>query len=582
MIKKKQIAQRKALSNFSAPSLNPLLNQIYANRGIKSLTELEYSLKNLPRPDLLTGMNEACELLYEAALAEANILIVGDYDADGATSTALTKLVLQDFGFIHVAYFIPDRMTFGYGLSTQVVETIQAFQPDVIITVDNGISSFEGVKLAQDYGISVIITDHHLPADEQPQADAIINPNLANDQFPAKSLAGVGVAFYLMLGLRTYLRQQNWFAERDLSEPSMADYLDLVALGTIADVVPFDYVNRLLVYQGLQRIKQGHCKVGIKALLESSNCELSHVTSEDIAFKIAPKINAAGRLDDMSIGVECLLSQDHQSAQAYTERLIQINEQRKTEQESGNQQALELISDQVKNFDTKNKYSLCLYNQDWHPGIIGLIASRVKDSFNLPTVIFATDNDMLRGSARSISAVHIRDVIAAIDLKNPGLVEKFGGHAMAAGLTIKQEDFDVFQSDFEQAMQQQLSGKNLTAKMLSDGSLLDTHFELDLAELIQNAGPWGTSFDKPKFDNHFDVIKCEPIGQQGQHLRFKLKLTNPDSKIINAVAFNVDRYTNLPESKPATIHALYELGINRYNNSQNLQIIIDYYEVNSP
>ena len=581
MIVKKQIVQRQPLSNLSESSLDPLINRIYANRGIKSLSQLDYSLKNLPRPDLLTGMKEACELLYEAVLADANILIVGDYDVDGATSTTLTKLSLESFGFNHVAYFIPDRLTFGYGLSTDVVEAIQGFQADVLITVDNGISSHEGIKLAHEYGISVIVTDHHLPGTELPQADAIINPNLPGDKFPAKSLAGVGVAFYLMLGLRAFLRSQNWFKENDLKEPPMVDLLDLVALGTIADVVPFEYVNRLLVHQGLTRIRQGKCNLGIKTLIDQANCQLDQIGSEDIAFKIAPKINAAGRLEDMSIGVECLLSEDAKSANHFAEKLDHINEQRKTEQKTSSEQALDQISNEIDEDDYKDKSTICLYRKDWHPGIVGLIASRLKDGFNLPSIIFADDNTKLKGSARSTSGLHIRDILASIASKNPGLIEKYGGHAMAAGLTISYKDFDEFQMLFEQTVQNLTNGLKKAATLLSDGELDSDDFQLSTVALIDNAGPWGQHFDQPLFDNEFIVKECREIGKTGGHLRFLLAHSQDHSRSIQAVAFNVDRYYDLSNLNFTSIQAIFKLDTNRYNNSHNLQIIIDYFKVKS-
>ncbi len=524
-------------------------------------------------------MKEACELLYEAALADANILIVGDYDVDGATSTTLTKLALEGFGFNHVAYFIPDRLTFGYGLSVDVVEAIQRFQPDILITVDNGISSIDGVKRAHEYGISVIVTDHHLPGEELPQADAIVNPNLPGDKFPAKTLAGVGVAFYLMLGLRTFLREQNWFHENNIKEPSMVDYLDLVALGTIADVVPFDYVNRLLVDQGLRRIRQGKCNLGIQTLIEKV-CQLDHITTEDIAFKIAPKINAAGRLEDMSIGVECLLSQNEATANDYAEKLNLINEQRKAEQGASSQQALEQLVSQISASAHENKSAICLYHEDWHPGIVGLIASRLKDSFNRPSIIFADDTGKLKGSARSISGIHIRDQLALIASKHPDLIEKYGGHAMAAGLTISKDNFKKFQNAFEQTIHQLTDGIITTAQILSDGKLDSSDFNLEMSNLIDQSGPWGVGFDKPKFDNIFQVINYQPIGKTGNHLRFKLTL-GENCKPINAVAFSVDRYLDLADFNASAIKAVYSLDTNHYNNSQNVQIIIDYFEVNS-
>jgi len=495
----KQIVQRKPLSNLSEPSLNPLINRVYANRGIKSLSQLDYHLKNLPHPDLLTGMKEACEILYEAVLADANILIVGDYDVDGATSTVITKLALESFGFNHVAYFIPNRVTFGYGLSTDVVEIIQSFQPDLLITVDNGISSHEGVKLAHEYGISVIVTDHHLPGEELPQADAIVNPNIQGDRFPTKSLAGVGVAFYLLLGLRTFLREQNWFVEKDITEPSMVEHLDLVALGTVADVVTFDYVNRLLVEQGLKRIRQGKCNIGLQTLIEKSNCQQHHLSTEDIAFKIAPKINAAGRLEDMSIGVECLLSKDEAQASKLADKLNLINEQRKAEQNISSEQAFEQIVTLVNSSNPENKSTICLHDDAWHPGIVGLLASKLKDSFNRPSIAFANDNNKLKGSVRSVPGIHIKDQLSSIASQHPDLIEKFGGHAMAAGLTIAKENFSQFQNIFEQFVHQHTNGKNSHAQILSDGPLNQSHFELETADLINQSGPWGVGFEKPKY-----------------------------------------------------------------------------------
>ena len=581
MIAKKQITQRTALGDLNDPSLHPILNRLYANRGINSAAELDYSLKNLPNPDLLSGMTAACEILYEALMAQANIIIVGDYDVDGATSTALVIQSMQSFGFEHVGYFIPDRMAFGYGLSTDVVDLIQQYQPDLIITVDNGISSHAGIQLAIESGISVIVTDHHLPAAQLPQADAIINPNISGDHFPAKNIAGVGVAFYLMLGLRTYLRKLGWFGEQNLDEPSMVDLLDLVALGTIADVVPFDYVNRLLVNQGMQRIRHSKCNNGIKALAAISQCELRQITSTDVAFKIAPKINAAGRLDDMSVGVECLLTDDSKFALNLANKLNTINEQRKTEELKSNQQAAaEITAELANDLQTNQQASICLYSDSWHPGIVGLVASRLKDRFNLPTIIFADDDNNIKGSARSINGVHIRDVLAQIAIDQADLIKSFGGHAMAAGLSLEKDDFSKFKALFDQQIRTDHAEKLITASLQTDGPLSTDDFNLTTCEIIENAGPWGPEFESPLFNNSFDVVDCSIIGKTQNHLRLNLRIQNSDT-IIKAVAFYVDRYFDLSNLSMQRLNAAYKLDINHYNNSQLLQIIIDYFIVES-
>ena len=581
MIVSKQITQRKALSDFNDSATHPLLNRIYANRGIKSTSQLDYHLKYLPKPELLTGMSVACEILHQALMAQANIVIVGDYDVDGATSTALVMQSLQAFGFEHVAYFTPDRMAFGYGLSSKVVELIQQYQPDLIVTVDNGISSLDGIQLARELGISVIVTDHHLPGEILPQADAIINPNLPDDKFPAKKIAGVGVAFYLMLGLRAYLRQCNWFDDQKTKEPSMVEFLDLVALGTIADVVPFDYVNRLLVNHGIQRIRHSKCCEGIKALAAISQCGLDQLTSIDVAFKIAPKINAAGRLDDMSIGVECLLTNDSDRAFELANQLNVINEQRKTQEHKSNQQAaMQITADISADLLPDLNSSICLHHQNWHPGIVGLIASRLKDRFNLPTIIFADDEFSLKGSARSINGVHIRDVLAAIDAKQPDLILKFGGHAMAAGLSLRKQDFTAFKELFDKQISRYYADKLISAVIQTDGSLNGENFTTQTCQILEDSGPWGPEFDAPIFNDTFDVIDCKIIGATSNHLRFELRHSEHMSH-INAVAFNVDRYIELTDLSMRQINAAYKLNINDYNNSQQLQLIIDYFIVES-
>lgn len=575
----KQITRRTALGNLDDPTLSPLLNRIYANRGINSTAELDYRLKNLPSPDLLGGMPTACEILYEALLAQASIVIVGDYDVDGATSTALVIQAMRAFGFEHVAYFIPDRIALGYGLSAELVNIVAEYQPDLIITVDNGISSVEGVNLAREMGISVIVTDHHLPPEKLPRADAIINPNLPDDSFPAKKIAGVGVAFYLMLGLRTRLRQTGWFSEQGIEEPAMADFLDLVALGTIADVVPFDYVNRLLVKQGMQRIRHSRCGEGIKALGEISKCRLEEITTMDMAFRIAPRLNAAGRLDDMSVGVECLLASDSGEALDLANQLNRINEQRKSEELKSNQQAASQISaDLTTRLDQEQLASICLHADNWHPGIVGLVASRLKEHFNLPTVVFADDDAALKGSARSISGIHIRDVLAEIDSGHPGLIKTFGGHAMAAGLSLEKSRLSEFRDLFDKQIRNNHGDQLVSAEIKTDGRLSAEDFSLQTCQDIGSGGPWGAGFDEPLFNNRFEVIDAAIIGNTGNHLRFSLRPEN-SSATVKAVAFNVDRYFDLTNLSMPRIDAVYRLSINYYNGSHSLQAIIEYFTV---
>lgn len=581
MIGHKQITQRQALGDLNDPALDPLLNRIYANRGINSPAELDYGLKNLPDPNLLTGMATACEILYEALIAQANIIIVGDYDVDGATSTAVTMQALHAFGFEHVAYFIPDRMTFGYGLSPDVVNLLQQYQPDLILTVDNGISSVEGVNLANELGITVIVTDHHLPSEDLPRADAIINPNLPGDRFPAKNIAGVGVAFYLMLGFRAHLRQLCWFEEQNTKVPSMADFLDLVAVGTIADVVPFDYVNRLLVFRGMLRIQHSKCSAGIRALAALSNCQLEDIVSSDIAYKIAPKINAAGRLDDMSIGVECLLTDDPDRALNLANQLNLINEKRKTEELITNEQAASQISASIADqLQPESNASICLHGENWHPGIVGLIASRLKERFNLPAIIFADDDNSLKGSARSIRGIHIRDVLATINSVQPNLINSFGGHSMAAGLSLNKDNFLKFKSIFEKHIRTYHEDKLVTASVRTDGSLNAGNFNLQTSRLLKHSGPWGPGFDEPLFSNYFEIKTCTIIGKTENHLRFALQLDD-HTQIINAVAFNVDRYFDITNISIKRIHAAYKLDVNNYNGSEQLQLIIEYFTVES-
>ena len=408
---------------------NPLLARIYAARGISSLESLDRSFASLPSPSLLKGMPEAVDRLYDALIRDEQIVIIGDFDADGATSSALMMLALRDMGFEHLNFLVPNRFDYGYGLTPEIVDLAQQYSPQLIVTVDNGISSNDGVTHAGKLGIEVIITDHHLPGDCLPNATAIINPNQPGCSFPSKSLAGVGVAFYLLSGLRAKLRDKGWFIDKSLSEPNLAHWLDLVALGTVADVVPLDQVNRIFVYQGLLRIRSGHSRPGIQALLQISGKNPQKLMASDLGFAIGPRLNAAGRLDDISLGIQCLLTDNLNEARETAECLDQLNRDRKSIEKGMQSEAIiELDKLSLESQDMPS--ALCLFQQDWHQGVVGLVASRLKEKYHRPVVAFArSDDGYLKGSCRSISGLHIRDALEALALKDPGLIIKFGGHA---------------------------------------------------------------------------------------------------------------------------------------------------------
>ncbi len=549
-----------------------LVERVLANRGISSEKELNYSLSNLLPFNKLKDIDKAIKILYQTISQNQKILIVGDFDADGATSSALCKLVLEKCGAKCIDYLVPNRFDYGYGLSSELVEVAKEQQPDLIITVDNGISSIKGVKLAKTYGIKVIITDHHLAGDSLPEADAIINPNQPDDEFPSKNLAGVGVLFYLMLALRSYLREQHWFENNRLQEPHLSHYLDLVALGTVADLVPLDYNNRILVHYGLRLMRAQKARPGILELLTLAKRKPNKVSSSDLGFAVGPRLNAAGRLDDMSLGIECLLAPDKQKANEYAQILHSLNMDRQEVEQDMQQQALAILKEQTleENFDN----SLCLYQADWHQGVVGLLASRIKEKVNKPCIVFANENDvMLKGSARSVKEVHIRDALALVDAQNPNLIRKFGGHAMAAGLSIELVKLPEFTQKFEQAVNHLLTGKRIENCIETDASLTDQEFNLESVKALDTLEPFGQAFPEPLFDGEFLVLDQKIVGQN--HLKLLLK-TLTDEKPISAIAFRVD-----PQSwqyKADKIHAVYRLGINDYYNQPELQLIIQQLE----
>jgi single-stranded-DNA-specific exonuclease len=554
--------------------IHPLLARIYAARGLSTEIELDRSLAKLPSPWLLSGMTEIVEQLITAIKEQKRLCIVADFDADGATSCAVAIKGLQLLGANNVTFVVPNRFEYGYGLTPEIVELVKLQTPDIIITVDNGISSVDGVKAAKDAGIKVLVTDHHLPPAELPEADAIVNPNLLDDKFPSGALAGVGVMFYVLLALRSRLREQHWFEEQQVAEPNLAQLLDYVALGTVADVVALDQVNRILVYQGLQRIRTGRAHAGLMALIEVSGKNYKTMSATDFGFSLGPRLNAAGRMDDMAIGIECLLTNDPQLAKELAAQLDEFNQDRREVEGVMKQQAMSYIS-AMKPLDERHlPAGVCLYDKTWHQGVIGILASRIKDRIHRPVIAFApAGDDLIKGSARSITGVHIRDVLSDIASLHPHLLSKFGGHAMAAGLSLKMHDYPPFALAFDDMVAKRLAHVDLEQKVLSDGELSEQEMTVEFTELLQNAGPWGQEFPEPIFDGVFDVIQARILKQR--HL--KLVLRKPDGQLlIDAIAFSIDqpeKWLGLRQT-----HAAYRLDINEYRGNRSVQFIVQYLE----
>jgi len=575
MIDKKIITQRPCnQSSALSPDLHPVLQRIYQGRGITSSTELEKSLAHLHPWHSLSHIQAAADLLYAALLKQARILIIGDFDADGATATAIAVTALKQFGFQHVDYLVPNRFTYGYGLTPEIVEAAMAFHPDMIITVDNGVASHQGVATAKAKGIQVLITDHHLPAPTLPEADVIVNPNLQNDAFPSKALAGCGVIFYVMLALRHTLREKNYFQQTQHPEPNPTHWLDLVALGTVADVVPLDKNNRILVHQGLQRIQAKQCCPGILALLDVAGRTPEQITAADLGFFIGPRLNAAGRLEDMSLGIACLLAKTTEEAQAMAVHLNTLNQERRAIEAHMQQAAWTALAPLQLSADTPDlPAGICLYDENWHQGVIGILAGRLKDKLHRPVIAFAKTSDTeLKGSARSIPGIHIRDMLDYIATRHPDLLEKFGGHAMAAGLSLKEENFKRFTRIFNATIEKHSTPELLQAQLFTDGALQANEINTALAALLQQAGPWGTSFPEPVFDNQFQLLQQYLVG--GKHLKMRLSLPG-HSAIIDAIAFSVDT-TRWPNPHANKLHAVYRLDINEYRGLRKVQLIVDH------
>ena len=515
----------------------------------------------------MKGLAVAADELAATIIAGKKIMIVGDFDADGATSTALMVHCLRSC-HADVDYLVPNRFEFGYGLTPEIVKVAAESQPALIVTVDNGISSVEGVETANALGIKTLITDHHLPGEVLPAAIAIVNPNQEGCEFPSKALAGVGVSFYLLSVLRKVLREKEWFESRQITEPALVDYLDLVALGTIADVVPLDQNNRVLVNEGIRRMRAGKVRPGIRALLEISGTNLKNLVTSDVAFGVAPRLNAAGRLEDMSIGIECLLSASSTDALMLAEHLDGINKERRVIEDEMKTQAIEIVNKAVASDAASgktDKFGICLYDPSWHQGVVGIIASRIKDRMHRPTIAFAKVSDTeIKGSARSIQGLHIRDALDAIATASPGLIDKFGGHAMAAGLSLSLDKYAEFSRRFNAEAQRSLSKDNLEQLVLSDGEL-DSEFSLVTAKQIVEAAPWGQGFAEPIFDSEFEIIDQRILG--GKHLKLRLL---KDDELIDAIAFNHNR---LIEDRVKRL--AYKIDINEYRGLEKVQLIIE-------
>lgn len=554
-----------------ADSLPPLLRRLYASRGVKSDRDLERSVKGMLPWQQLTGIDDAVTHLYNAMREGLRIIVVGDFDADGATSTALSVLALRSLGCDNVSYLVPNRFDDGYGLSPEVVDQAHARGAQLILTVDNGISSHAGVARAHELGIPVVVTDHHLPGDTLPEAEAIVNPNLRDCDFPSKSLAGVGVAFYLMLALRAFLRDNGWFEARGIAMPNLAELLDLVALGTVADVVPLDANNRILTWQGLSRIRAGRCRPGIKALLEIANREAHKLAASDLGFALGPRLNAAGRLDDMSVGVALLLCDNLGEARQLASDLDALNQTRK-EIEQGMQAEALTLCEQLERSSETLPGGLAMYHPEWHQGVVGILASRIKERFHRPVIAFAPAGEgVLKGSGRSIQGLHMRDALERLDTLYPGMMLKFGGHAMAAGLTLEEANFDAFQQRFGDLVTEWLDPALLQGEILSDGPLSAQEMTLEVAEMLREAGPWGQMFPEPMFDGEFRLLQQRLVGER--HLKVMLEPVG-GGPLLDGIAFNVDTAI-WPDNGVRQVKIAYKLDVNEFRGNRSVQLIIE-------
>ena len=547
-----------------------LLTRLYAARGVQSQAELDKSLARLIPYQQLKGIDAAVDLLVVALEQRQRILIVGDFDADGATASTVGLLGLRLLGATHVDYLVPNRFEYGYGLTPEIVEVALTRTPQLLITVDNGISSVEGVAAAKKAGLKVLVTDHHLPGNELPDADAIVNPNQPGCEFPSKALAGVGVIFYVLIALRARLNSLGWY--QNSKAPNIAELLDLVALGSVADVVPLDANNRILVHQGLERIRAGRARPGLKAILAVAKRDHSKITSTDLGFILGPRLNAAGRLDDMSLGIECLLTDDANAAREMAAQLDEMNQDRKSIEQGMQREALA----QLKELPVDSMpFGLCLFDPEWHQGVIGILASRLKERYFRPTIAFADAGDgMLKGSGRSVPGFHIRDALSVVAAQHPELINKYGGHAMAAGLTLARDHFSLFAQAFDAEVRRQLSEDDLTGRLMSDGSLAVEEFHLELARALRNAGPWGQHFPEPLFHGVFQLVEQRIVGER--HLKVVLK-TECGSVKLDGIAFGIDREV-WPNPTIRWVELAYKLDLNEFRGNETVQLMIAHIE----
>lgn len=554
-----RLVRRDAAAADALPaSLHPVLRRLYAARGVGA-DELALDLGKLLPPERLLGIDAAADLVVDAIAADRAIVIAGDYDADGATGVAVAVSGLRALGAARVDYVVPDRFRMGYGLSPALAELAAATGAQLLITVDSGIASNAGVAHAKALGLTVVITDHHLPGLELPDADAIVNPNQPRCAFASKHLAGVGVMFYLLLAVRARLRALGWFASR--AEPNLAELLDLVAVGTVADVVRLDRNNRILVQQGLARIRAGRARAGLRALLQLAGRPAERLTATDLGFVIGPRINAAGRLDDIRTGIECLLAADLETAQPYAAQLDRFNRERREIEAQMREQAMELIED-------SDATGVCVFDAEWHEGVVGLVASRVKDRLHRPAIAFARaqDDGQLKGSGRSIPGLHLRDALAAVDAEHPGLIVRFGGHAMAAGLSLAESDYARFAAAFDAVCARWLDDDALARVVHSDGELAGDELSLATALALESAGPWGQGFAEPLFEGLFEVQSVRVL--KDAHLKYQLR--DRSGQMLTAIHFNA--LETLCER--GALHATYRLSINRWQDRESVELVL--------
>ncbi|WP_237065610.1 single-stranded-DNA-specific exonuclease RecJ [Microbulbifer guangxiensis] len=550
-----------------------ILQRVLLGRGVTSDEALDHRLNRLHAPEAMRGLTEAVHILEHSVRASERILIVGDFDADGATSSTLAVLALGAMGAAGVDFLVPNRFDYGYGLTPEIVEVAKDYRPDLLITVDNGISSIDGVAAARAAGMKVVVTDHHLPGSELPDADAIVNPNQPDCDFPSKNLAGVGVIFYLLSRLKTALEQSGWFGEAGIEPPNMAEYLDLVALGTVADLVPLDHNNRILVHQGIARIRAGRCRPGIEALLEVAGRDRRRLSTTDIGFILGPRINAAGRLDDIGTGIRCLMTRDPQEARELAAELDALNRDRKAIEQGMQREAMAAL-EQLQ-LGGEIPWSLCLYDEQWHQGVVGILASRIKEKFHRPVIAFAEgDNGLIKGSARSIPGLHIRDALSDVAASRPDLISKFGGHAMAAGLSLPRENLPAFTEAFEAAVRNRLTEAQLQAVIDSDGALQPEDFNLQMAAALRALAPWGQAFPEPVFDGDFLLLQQRIVGER--HLKMVVAPESSPQLALDAIAFNVD--TDQWPQPAERVRLAYKLDINEFRGRESLQLLVSHLE----